>query len=67
MVIQSNMSPERIINAWGETAVVFKKYILPMHSKQSLETLVGNELLVSLLQELNSVVGSSSVTCIEGG
>lgn len=66
MVIQSNMSSEAIVNVWGETADVFKKYDVPL-TKQSLETLVRNELLPSLLQELNSVVGSSTATCIEGG
>jgi hypothetical protein len=66
MVIQSNMSPEAIVDVWEETADVFKKYNVPL-SKQSLETLIGNELLPSLLQELNSAVGSSTTTCIEGG
>lgn len=66
MVIQSNMSPEAIVDVWGDTADVFKKYNVPI-TKQSLETLVVSELFPSLLQELNSVVGSSTATCIEGG
>ncbi|SFB19630.1 MULTISPECIES: hypothetical protein [unclassified Bacillus (in: firmicutes)] len=66
MVIQSNMSPKSIVNVWGDTADVFKKYKVPL-TKQSIETVVQNELLSSLLQELNSVVGSSTATCIEGG
>lgn len=66
MVIQSNMSPEAIVDAWGDTVDVFKKYNIPI-TKHSLETSVVNELLPSLLQELNSTVGSSSATCIEGG
>lgn len=56
MVIQSNMSPIAIVDVWGDTADVFKKYNVPL-TKQSLEILVGTELLPSLLQELNSVVG----------
>ncbi|MFO1444992.1 hypothetical protein KDN24_17670 [Bacillus sp. Bva_UNVM-123] len=66
MVIQSNMSPEAIVDVWVETAAVFKKYNVPL-IKQSLETLIGNEQLPSLLRELNLVVGSSTATCIEGG
>jgi hypothetical protein len=66
MVIQSNMSTDAIIEVWGETEEVFKKYNLP-RTKQTLKTLVRTELLPSLLQELNSVVGSSTETCIEGG
>ncbi|MFC4801260.1 hypothetical protein ACFPA1_18190 [Neobacillus sp. GCM10023253] len=66
MVIKSNMSPEAIIEVWGETADVFKKYNVPL-TKETLETVVEIDLLPSLLQELNLVVGSSSATCIEGG
>jgi hypothetical protein len=66
MVIQLNMSSDAIIEVWGETEEVFKKYNLP-RTKQTLETLVGRELLPALLLELNSVVGSSTATCIEGG
>ncbi len=66
MVIQSNMSPGAIVAVWEDTANVFKKYNVPI-IKQSLETLVGSDILTSLLQELNFIVGSSSATCIEGG
>ena len=66
MVIQSNMSPVAIVDVWGDTASVFEKYNVPL-GKQSLDSLVGNELLLPLLQELNSVVGSSTVTCVKGG
>ncbi|GAE28612.1 hypothetical protein JCM9140_4863 [Halalkalibacter wakoensis JCM 9140] len=52
---------------FGErTKEVFKKYNVPL-TKQTLKTLVGSERLYSLLQELNSVIGSSTATCIEGG
>lgn len=66
MVIQSNMSPQAIVDVWRETIDVFKKYDVPL-TKQSLETVVEGELLPSLLQALNSVIGSSTATCIEGG
>jgi hypothetical protein len=66
MVIQSNMSPGAIVDVWEDTADVFQKYNVPI-TKQSLETLVENDRLTSLLQELNSIVGSSNATCIEGG
>lgn len=66
MVIQSNMSPESIVDVWGDTGDVLKKYNVPITNK-SLETLIESELLPLLLQELNSIVGSSTATCIEGG
>ncbi|MFT9598769.1 hypothetical protein [Mesobacillus sp.] len=66
MVIQANMSPKEIVDVWENTAVVFTKYNIPIVN-QSLEKLVNNDLLIFLLQELNSIVGSSIATCIEGG
>lgn len=66
MVIQSNMSPNAIVEVWGETELVFTKYKVPL-IKQTLEKLVDIETLPSLLKELNSIVGSSNVTCIDGG
>lgn len=66
MVIQSNMSPEAIIEVWGETAAILIKYNVPL-TKETLETVVESDILPSLLQELNLVVGSSTATCIEGG
>jgi hypothetical protein len=66
MVIQSNMTPEAIVEVWGVTIDIFKKYNIPL-TKQSLETFVEYEQLTSLLRELNSAVGSSESTCIEGG
>ncbi|MGM8216570.1 hypothetical protein ACLIA0_13460 [Bacillaceae bacterium W0354] len=66
MVIQSNMSPGAIVEVWAETKDVFNKYNIPL-TEQTLATIVENELLPLLLKELNSVVGSSTATCIEGG
>jgi len=66
MVIQSNMSPKEIIDVWGETAEVFNKYPIPT-TEETLEAMIDKEQLISLLQELNSVIGSSTLTCVEGG
>lgn len=66
MVIQANMSPEAIVGVWEVPADIFKKYNIPL-TKQTLEALVEEKQLTSLLQELNSAVGSSTSTCTEGG
>ncbi|EFV74654.1 hypothetical protein MKY20_24130 [Cytobacillus sp. FSL W8-0315] len=66
MVIQSNMSPKAIVEVWAETALVFNKYNIPL-TDHPLETLVEMEYLSCLLQKLNSFVGSSAATCVEGG
>jgi hypothetical protein len=66
MVIQSNMSPKAIVEVWGVTETIFKKYNIPL-SNQTLETLLENQELFHLIQELNTTVGSSTVTCIKGG
>lgn len=66
MVIQSNMSPKAIVEVWENTAPIFVKFNVPLSDKP-LETLFQTETLTKLLVELNSVVGSSAATCIEGG
>ena len=66
MVIQSNMSSKAIVHVWDNTVDTFKKYNVPI-SEISLDALVNNSVLPSLLAELNTVVGSSGATCIEGG
>lgn len=66
MVIQPNMSPDAIVEVWEVTSDIFKKHKIPP-TKQTLEKLVNEEQLIPLLQELNSAVGSSTTTCIEGG
>ncbi|MDV2581315.1 hypothetical protein [Alkalibacillus haloalkaliphilus] len=67
MVIQPSMSPSAIVEVWSETEEVFSQYNIPINNRHALETLVKTEFLPSLLQELNSIVGSSNATCIEGG
>jgi hypothetical protein len=66
MVIQSNMSLQAIVEVWEVTAEIFDKYRIPIIN-QSLEKLVEHQHLTTILQELNSSVGSSTATCIEGG
>ncbi|TCJ01097.1 hypothetical protein [Cytobacillus praedii] len=66
MVIQSNMTPKDIVEVWEVTTDIFKKYNVSL-TKQTLETLIKEEQLALLLQELNFAVGSSTATCIEGG
>jgi hypothetical protein len=66
VVIQSNMSPKAIVQAWEKTVDTFEKYNVPI-SEKTLEALVNKSVLPALLSELNSVVGSSSATCIVGG
>jgi hypothetical protein len=66
LAIQVNMSPKGIVEIWEVTADIFKKYKIPL-SKKTLEDLVEEEQITSLLQELNAAVGSSTAICIEGG
>jgi uncharacterized protein YqgV (UPF0045/DUF77 family) len=66
MVIQPNMSPKAIIEVWSNVSEILQKYNVPISGKP-LESIVELPDLDSLLKELNNIVGSSSVTCIEGG
>lgn len=66
MVIQPNMSPKAITEVWENTKDIFERYDIPL-SEKSLEILIGSNPLSSVLKELNSFVGSSTATCIEGG
>lgn len=66
MVIQAIMSPADIVGVWEVTSAIFTKYNIPL-TKQPLKTLVKDDQIPLLLQELNASVGSSTATCIEGG
>ncbi|MGV2939253.1 hypothetical protein AB5I83_06655 [Mesobacillus sp. LC4] len=66
MVIQSIMSPKGIVDVWEETTEVFNKYQIPLTEKP-LEAIFEDEQLVTLLEELNYAVGSSTLTCVKGG
>lgn len=66
VVIQSNMSSKAIVQVWENTVDTFGKYNVPI-SENTLEALVNESVLPSLLAELNAAVGSSGATCIVGG
>jgi hypothetical protein len=66
MVIQSKMSPKAIVEVWEKTESVFRKYNISLSTK-TLDALVTDDVLTSILKDLNDIVGSSSITCIEGG
>lgn len=66
MVIQSNMSAKLVVQTWQETSDIFIKYNIPIVD-QAINEVVEPKLLKELLTELNTQVGSSSLTCVEGG
>lgn len=66
MVIQPNMSPKSIVEVWGSTEEVFNKNNVTITDK-ALESLFNGNKLASLIDELNIKVGSSDLTCTEGG
>ncbi|WP_028782437.1 hypothetical protein [Thalassobacillus devorans] len=66
MVIQSNMSPEAVVNVWADTRTIFEKFQVPIQTKTMQDT-VDSEKLEDLLIELNLSIGSSAVTCTAGG
>lgn len=66
MVIQSNMTPKDIVEVWEDTATIFEKYNIPLTDKV-MKTFIEADTLSKLLDELNTIVGSSNTTCIEGG
>ncbi|WP_280768038.1 hypothetical protein [Salipaludibacillus daqingensis] len=66
MVIQANMSPKGIVEVWEVTESIFMKYQIPL-SHEMIQELVDDKKIDGLLQELNAAVGSSDLTCMEGG
>lgn len=66
MVIQANMSPKAITTVWRETTEIFMRNSMII-SDDPLEKIVSNENLNKILGELNQAIGSSEVTCVEGG
>jgi aspartate/tyrosine/aromatic aminotransferase len=56
-----------IANSWGETKQVFRKYGIPVDSYKALKEHFQKEQLDLLISDLNKAIGSSEVTCIEGG
>jgi hypothetical protein len=66
VLILGNMSPKAIAEFWEVTEDIFIKHNILLR-RQTLESLVDEEQLSLLLQELNAAVGSSNATCIKGG
>lgn len=67
MVITVEMPVSGIANSWDETVEVFKKYNIQVSSNKALKEHLQNEELDILISDLNKTIGSSEVTCIEGG
>ncbi len=67
MVITKDMPVSGIVSNWSETKEVFNKYAIPVDSNKSIKEFLTNEKLDLIITELNQFVGSSSVTCVEGG
>jgi len=65
MVIHQNMSPKAVIEIWGNTLDVFKNYSVPI-SGNPLNSLVHEETLPQLLEELNQTIGSPVTGPMEG-
>jgi hypothetical protein len=57
MVIQDNMSPQAIVEIWGETITVFEQYNLPL-TGQMLNEIMAEQELDLLLNDLNRHVSS---------
>lgn len=67
MVVQPNMPVVDIINVWPETKHIVQRYDIPVSSTRTLEELLTGNRLTQLLKELNEAIGSSELTCIDGG
>ena len=67
MVITMEMPVSGIVNSWDETKKVFEKYNIPVVSKKALKEHLQDKELELLMSDLNKIIGSSEVTCIEGG
>jgi hypothetical protein len=66
MVIQENMPVSGIVMSWSETESIFKKYGIS-NTNKTLKELLSGEVLQNLLNDLNKAIGSSEMTCIQGG
>jgi len=60
------MNSKDIVEVWKNTIDIFNKYNVPI-SEKKLNEIVHGSVLPILLTELNTFVGSSATTCIEGG
>lgn len=67
MVITKDMPVSGIASSWDETKEVFIKYNIPVGSNKALKEHLQDDQLISIIPEINKVIGSSEATCIEGG
>ncbi|QOY38171.1 hypothetical protein AWH56_011900 [Anaerobacillus isosaccharinicus] len=67
MVITAEMPVSGIANSWEETKEAFNKYDIPVGSNKALKEHLQGKDLDLLISDLNKTIGSSGVTCIEGG
>lgn len=67
MVIQPNMKVQDITITWPETKKVFEQYGLNVMETRQIQNLVPESVIHLLTRDLNAVVGSSELTCVEGG
>ncbi|ASS77055.1 hypothetical protein CIG75_00700 [Tumebacillus algifaecis] len=61
------MPVSEVVSAWTETKSVFIRYGVPIDAGSTLSEVVPEDVLPVLLRDLNQAIGSSAVTCIEGG
>lgn len=67
MVITSEMPVSGIASSCDNTKEVFIKYNIPVGSNKALNEHLQGDQLISIISEINRVIGSSKATCIEGG
>lgn len=56
-----------IIDSWNITEEVFREYGIPSSSNKALKDHLQGKQLEAFISDLNKIIGSSNVTCIEGG
>jgi hypothetical protein len=62
-----DMPVSGIAKSWDVTKEVFIKYNIPVSSNRSLKEHLQEGELELLISDLNKTIGSTVVTCIEGG
>ncbi|GAB7388458.1 hypothetical protein BSNK01_22950 [Bacillaceae bacterium] len=67
MVITKDMPVSGIVSSWDVTKEVFQKYGIPIDSNKAIKNHLHGSQLDSIISDLNRVIGSSEITCIEGG
>ncbi|ADH98318.1 hypothetical protein Bsel_3008 [[Bacillus] selenitireducens MLS10] len=67
MVITALMPVSGIVASWPETKPVILHFGIPHESNKALQEHTSGEDLAQLISELNEVIGSSNITCVNGG